>query len=378
MALSFLIVDTYYPAFLETFHRAHPELAGANYEEALGALMATCFGTSDFYSKNLQLLGHGAADIVANDRMLQAKWAAAHEVALTTPSTMRKLVRRIPRAARFVKEPGWVLPLLAKRIEAEQPDVLYFQDLSLCEPWFIREVRPFVKLIVGQIACPPPAESYLRGCDLILTSFPHFVDRFRSLGIGSEYLKIGFESSLRERLTRLPATYGAVFVGGIADVHAEGTATLEKVAAEIELDTWGYGFENLPEGSALRKRFHGEAWGLEMYDVFFNSKIVVNRHSSAAENFANNMRLYEATGAGAMLLTDEKDNLGELFDVGSEVVAYGDADDLIEKIRYYLAHDQERLAIARAGQERTLHSHTYLQRMKELEQIIETYLGGGR
>jgi spore maturation protein CgeB len=178
-------------------------------------------------------------------------------------------------------------------------------------------------------------------------------------------------------LTALPHPYEAVFVGGFADVHSRGTALLEKVAAEIELDVWGYGAESLPAGSSLRKRFHGEAWGLDMYNVFRNSKIAVNRHgivSPENETFANNMRLYEATGVGAMLLTDEKDNLGELFNVGSEVVSYSDADDLIEKIRYYLVHDEERLAIARAGQERTLHSHTYLQRMKELEQIIEAYL----
>jgi spore maturation protein CgeB len=47
--------------------------------------------------------------------------------------------------------------------------------------------------------------------------------------------------------------------------------------------------------------------------------------------------------------------------------------DLVEKIRYYLAHEEERSAIAHAGQERTLKDHTYLQRMKELEQIIEAY-----
>jgi len=34
------------------------------------------------------------------------------------------------------------------------------------------------------------------------------------------------------------------------------------------------------------------------------------------------MRLYEATGAVFLLITDQKDNLGELFEVGKEVLAY--------------------------------------------------------
>jgi glycosyltransferase involved in cell wall biosynthesis len=376
VTFSFLIVDTYYPAFLATFHENHRELVGSDYEEALGALMATCFGTSDFYSKNLRLLGHDAADVIANDRVLQAKWAATHDVALISPSARQKLMRRIPHGARFTREPNWILPLLAQRIKLERPDVLYFQDLSLCEPRFIRTIRPFVKLIVGQIASLPPPDSYLHGCDLILTSFPRYVERFRSMGINSEQLGIGFEPAVLNRLSKKSSPYEAVFVGGFAYVHAEGTATLEKVAREIDLDVWGYGAENIKADSPLRRHFHGEAWGLEMYDVLFNSKLAINRHglvSPENENFANNMRLYEATGVGSMLITDEKDNLDELFEVGSEVVSYRDADDLVEKVRYYLAHEEERRAIARAGQKRTLRSHTYLQRMKELEQIIEAY-----
>jgi spore maturation protein CgeB len=375
VALSFLIVDTYYPAFLETFHEAHAELGDADYDEALATLMATCFGTSDFYSKNLRLLGHEAIEVVPNDRVLQSKWAAERGLELNVPSAPLRVASRIPYLRRFLRRPDyWVLSGLARQIEAERPEILYFQDISLCEPTFIESIRPFVKLIVGQIAAPPLPEQYLRGCDLILTSFPHFVERFRALGIDSEYLKLGFESTLLERLTRSQTTYDAVFVGGIADVHVEATASLEKAAREVGLDFWGYGVENLSKESPLRKKFHGQAWGLEMYNLFFNARIVVNRHSSASEQFANNMRLYEATGAGAMLITDEKDNLGELFENGKEVVAYRGADDLVEKIKHYLSHEDERASIARVGQERTLRNHTYGQRMEQLEQILEAYL----
>ena len=71
------------------------------------------------------------------------------------------------------------------------------------------------------------------------------------------------------------------------------------------------------------------------------------------------MRLYEATGVGSLLLTDEGANLSELFEPGREVVTYADVDDLVEKARHYLAHDEERRAIASAGQARTLRDHTY-------------------
>ena len=43
---------------------------------------------------------------------------------------------------------------------------------------------------------------------------------------------------------------------------------------------------------------------------------------------------------------------------------------MIEKVRYYLSHEDERTAIAEAGYRRTLKDHTYRQRFQEIfEQI---------
>jgi spore maturation protein CgeB len=86
------------------------------------------------------------------------------------------------------------------------------------------------------------------------------------------------------------------------------------------------------------------------------------------------MRLYEATGVGTFLLTDHKRNLADLFEPGREVVAYRDADECVELAGYYLTHDEEREAIARAGQQRTLREHTWYHRMQELVDIVRCYL----
>jgi spore maturation protein CgeB len=101
----------------------------------------------------------------------------------------------------------------------------------------------------------------------------------------------------------------------------------------------------------------------------------VNRHIDAAEGHANNMRLYEATGVGAMLLTDRGSNLPALFEPDREVVVYNDADDLVDKLRYYSANRGEARAIAEAGQRRTLTEHTYARRIGELAALLEERLG---
>src|SRR5262249_48624424 len=103
------------------------------------------------------------------------------------------------------------------------------------------------------------------------------------------------------------------------------------------------------------------------------ASIALNRHIDVAEGFANNMRLYEATGVGTMLLTDEGSNLSELFEPGGEVETYVSEDELVEKIAHYLAHDDERRAIARAAQERTLRDPSYARRMAELAALLDPH-----
>ena len=130
----------------------------------------------------------------------------------------------------------------------------------------------------------------------------------------------------------------------------------------------------LPSGSPIRKHYRGEAWGMEMYRVLARSRIVINRHIDVAAGYANNMRLYEATGSGALLLTDPGRNLGELFEPGGEVVVYDGVDDLVARLEGLLADDAERRRIAAAGQARTLRDHTYERRMGELAAILEERL----
>jgi len=111
-----------------------------------------------------------------------------------------------------------------------------------------------------------------------------------------------------------------------------------------------------------------------MYEVLARSRIAINRHIEAANGYANNMRLYEATGVGTLLMTESRKNLPELFAPGGEVVTYeGDA-DLVAKLRHYAQNDTERERIAAAGQARTLGEHTYRLRMEELAEILRAHL----
>ena len=370
--LRVLVVDTYYPAFLADHYEARPGLEERSYVEQRNALLARRFGTSDVYSHELRKLGHESAEVIVNCEPLQTTWARERG--------RERLIRALNSL--LPGRPGSIARRLALRaialaqIEEFDPGIVYLQDLWFFGARDLDALRRRNRAIVGQIASGVPPARVLKRYDLLLSSFPHFVHDFRRRGLTSEYFKIAFDERLLEQIdSGIERRYALTFVGGLdPGVHHARTRLLGRLAGEVELTVWGYGAAALSPNSPIRASYRGEAWGLEMYRVLAQSRITLNRHIDLANGYANNMRLYEATGMGALLMTEAAPNLQELFDPGSEVVAYRDDDDLVEQIRHLLERDDERDAIAAAGRARTLNEHTYERRIEELVGILEARL----
>ena len=114
-----------------------------------------------------------------------------------------------------------------------------------------------------------------------------------------------------------------------------------------------------------------------MYRALKRSKVTLNLHAQidvrgkVSNAHAGNLRLFEATGVGTCLLTEEKANLHDMFEPGREVLTFTSNQDCVEQLRNILGDDTRRRALAEAGQQRTLREHTYAVRMAEVLDIIE-------
>jgi spore maturation protein CgeB len=367
-----VIVDTYYPRFVERVYAAHPGLANEPYEQQWKFLMRECFGTADFYSRNLKAIGHDATEIVANCTPLQAQWVRENARGawhLRPPSSiLRRIAQRLGRS-----RPDWLDSVLIAQVARMRPDVLHIQDMPGTSRQLLRQLRPYVGVITGQIACEYDRAADFSDYDLVLSSLPHYVDRFRQAGWPSAYFQLGFEASIRERLEP-HIEHDVVFVGSVSIDHRSRIEFLETIARRVPLRWWGRGVEHLPEDSALRRSHQGEAWGIRMYQILSRARITLNYHIDIAGPNANNMRLYEATGAGSMLLTDMKANLSTIFEPGREVAVFDSVDQCVSRLEYYLANESERSAIAAAGLKRTLSEHTYRHRMEQFVSLMEPIL----
>jgi hypothetical protein len=185
--------------------------------------------------------------------------------------------------------------------------------------------------------------------------------------------RLGFDPSVLQSVGTLEREIPVSFVGSLTPHHASRLRLIEELACKTDLAMWGRA-GGVDSKSPIWPRYRGEAWGRDMYEILARSKLTINQHIDIAEGFANNMRLYEATGMGALLITDWKSNIAEIFEPGKEVICYHDAEECIELIRYFLANEPEREKIAKAGQDRVLKDHNYKNRVIELNALFEDRL----
>jgi spore maturation protein CgeB len=372
-----LILNTDYEAFLEDLYAENPGLAAQSYDQQMAVRNRSLFGAADFYSEGLKANGVEAADVHLNNRAMQLRWAAEHGVNIRAEKPVESQglgakVRRLFGAKskllpQLAAMPDWVRSVMIAQIEHFRPDVILNQVMHFVDAESLRSLVGRRCLLVGQIAAPWHEPEDDLGYDLIVTSLPNYVQRFERRGIRTFYNQLGFAPNLLSSVPEVERDLAVTFVGTLSSHHADRIRLLEYIATRTSLNIWGMGIDEVSNDSPIRSCYRGQAWGRQMFGIFRRSQIVINQHIGIAGSFANNMRLYEATGCGAALVTDRKTNLHDLFDVGSEVIDYGDPGECLARIEKLLSEPVRCSAVGGKGQARTCSDHTYVQRTVELK-----------
>lgn len=106
----------------------------------------------------------------------------------------------------------------------------------------------------------------------------------------------------------------------------------------------------------------GPVFGQDKSRVFRGATAVLN-NLHPAELHSVNARLFEATAAGGAVLCERRPVLEDLFDTGTEVVPFGDFDELVERARELLADPELGVKIGDAASRRAHAEHTYEHRL---------------
>jgi spore maturation protein CgeB len=82
------------------------------------------------------------------------------------------------------------------------------------------------------------------------------------------------------------------------------------------------------------------------------------------------LRDFEVPMSGGFYMVEYMEELADFYELGKEIVCYRSVEDLGDKIKYYLSHDDEREKIRRAGYERCRRDHTWHKRFAEAFKAI--------
>ncbi|MDE6750921.1 MAG: glycosyltransferase [Lachnospiraceae bacterium] len=103
----------------------------------------------------------------------------------------------------------------------------------------------------------------------------------------------------------------------------------------------------------------------EMPVVFKQSRINLNISLRSIKSGIP-QRAFDIIGSGGFLLSNYQNDFFDFFNAGEDFEFYESEKDLLNKINYYLSHEDERLAIAANGHNKLAAGHTYRHRVQEM------------
>lgn len=375
-------LGTLYPGYVEQFYARRPELGGLSFAEQESKLADDFFGWGFSFPKALSDLGHETTYIIANARPLQTRWASENK--------------------RDYSESDWLMDLVIARLQAFEPDTLYINDIFAFTPERVSRIRravPSVKKLICYVGVGIEGKEIVPECDMLVTCAPDLCDGLKKMGFHSAVQRHAFHSEILKSLEKNGRSGSrgeieASFVGSlIPGFHKQRFETVHHLCRATPIQVWtgsvernwfslmkrgvAAGFRgklrefvyqdlNLP----IRSRQRSELFGMEMLETLWRSKVTVNCHVVSSGRDAGNIRMFEATGVGACLLTDWRDHISDIFEPEKEVVTYRSPEEAAEKLLWLLENPKERQAIAQAGQARVLREHTFERRAADVNEWI--------
>lgn len=251
---------------------------------------------------------------------------------------------------------------LIEHIRAFQPDVIFCVLMSY-EVWLetldlIRSRSPAAVVNWGTDDSWKFSQfsRYLAGhVDLHVTTHAASMSEAEKFGINNIMVSqwAAASSRLAEPLPSRACDYDVSFVGA---AYGNRRARVKAMARRgIDVTCFGHGWERGPVGSK------------DIDQVYRSSRVSLNFADSGLQMLGISLarsrqvkaRTFEVPGAGGFLLTEESQSLAQYFSIGTEMITYHDDDEIVEKIRYFLNHPDERDVIARAGHQRVRRDHLY-------------------
>ena len=206
----------------------------------------------------------------------------------------------------------------------------------------------------------------------------HFRERLGMTNVS--FLPHGFDPSVHRPITLAPQRRAGPpprhvsFIGGWSPGKEARLVHLAATVGADKLDVWGEGWERA-RADVLRPSIRGEPVYGDFYaaavaDARISLGLLVERQPGGVSGDLTTSRTFEIPACGGFLLHERTAELADYYEEGREVACFGSPEELVEKVRYYLDHEAERVRIAQAGYRRCVREHSLTTRARA---IIERF-----
>jgi len=209
----------------------------------------------------------------------------------------------------------------------------------------------------------PSTSKIAENFDVLYSFVPEYVEKYRRHGPQAHLLPMATNQAFfhpapgRQEYECEVLHLGAVHADRIEPVKA----LVENFDTHVRGENWeNYGIKN-----------HGLLFGEDVLSALNSAKIAVIFSRTISGFQGVKVGILDFLAAGGLVVTEDFPLLHRYFDVGREIIAFSDTQDMIRKIRYYLDHPEEAEAIRKAGRERVVN---YLTWDKVFPKVLPTVL----
>jgi len=300
---------------------------------------------------------------VANSAFIQQKWARENSMPITD---------------------NWVMEILSAQIETFQPDVIYTNNPQ----WMSKKcfaALPTVKLKAAWRAAPLSNTDDLSHFNLGLSYAPVYTDLLRQHGVKFvEQMDFSFDAQVKHELAGLKPDkkYDICFIGRYNDMFVGRNELLQaiydkfhkthRVVYHLLVNRRVRGLIPMIPLKMLRA-YRPPVYVNHYLKTFARSKVIFNCHSDISGPYKGNMRVFEALGMAAFMVSDAG-IYPKYLQPTRDFIPYMNKQDLLEKISYYLCHETEREAIAQQGYQTISTHYSTEQGVQKLQNIFSKYL----
>jgi len=348
------------------------------------------YGWPSDICKHMNKIGVETELFIGNAEVLQKKWAS--ENGFDSYSTSE-----------------WKKEIVFEQIKQFRPDIVWLPGLFDYFGDFIRMIKPYCKKVVLWHNAPTPEKINLDGIDTLITTVPNIFPNSQKYFEKTIITTAGFSRTIPEKVGTVEKKFDLTFIGGFSIDHLDRLECLSFLLKnQVNLKVFGY--VRIPPNPSkyrkllnsvrllvnnfdfkgalklfyphrfnsyykkiglIKKNHYGENFGLDMYRLLAQSRVTLNYHIDCAGPYSGNIRMFEATGMGTCLITNESPHNSELFKLGKEIMTFKNKEDLLYKLKNTNFKSSEIAKISEAGQKRTLQSHSIEKMFESIKDIFE-------